>query len=151
MNIQLTKEQALKGDNFLRKLLSDGALQRQAVYDFFNDRDLAIVVCKTLEQVGIISLNGPTYNDPFAIIGPEDGISTFLKNGGLTKIAIDLEKQNITKAKDDEIRNLTAKNLLLQNKQMKRAVFYSIIGFIAGAIITNLKDILILFNLISSD
>ncbi|SNZ01730.1 hypothetical protein [Flagellimonas pacifica] len=148
MNIKLTKEQSQMGDDFLRKLLSDGTLERNTVYEFFNDRDLAIVVCKTLEQKGIISLSGPTYNDPFVIAVPEDGISTFLKNGGLSKIAADREKQDTTKAKDEEIRDLTAKNLRLQNRQMKRAVLYSIIGFIVGVIATNLKDILIFFNVI---
>lgn len=142
----MTKEQAGRGDDFLRKLLYEGALRKNTVYDFFDDRDLAIVVCKTLEQIGIISLSGPTYNDPFVIVVPEDGIATFLKNGGLSKFAIDQEKLDTTKEKDDEIRALTAINLRLQNKQMRRAVLYSIIGFIAGAIATNLKDILKLFN-----
>ncbi|MCG2460827.1 hypothetical protein K8352_08705 [Flavobacteriaceae bacterium F89] len=116
MNIDLTKEQSQKGDEFLKKLLSDGAQERQTVYDFFGDRDDAIVICKTLEKKGIIILNSPTYNDPFILVVPDDGISTFLNNGGLTKTATDLEKEN-------EIRTLTAKNLQLQNKQLGRVVF----------------------------
>ena len=147
MNIDLTKEQSQKGDEFLKKLLSDGALERQTVYDFFNDRDEAIVICKTLEKKGIIILNSPTYNDPFVLVVPDDGISTFLKNGGLTKTATDQEKQDSVKEKEDEIRNLTSKNLQLQNKQLRRVVLYSIISFVAGAIVSNLKEILALLNL----
>ena len=111
MNIELTKEQSQKGDEFLKKLLSDGALERQTVYDFFSNRDEAIVICKTLEKKGIIILNSPTYNDPFIIVVPDDGISTFLKNGGLTKIATDQEEQNLIRKKEEEIRNLTSENL----------------------------------------
>lgn len=147
MNIELTKEQSQRGDNFLKKLLSDGALERQTVYDFFNDRDEAIVVCKILEQKSIMVLEGPTYNDPFSIVIPEDGILTFLKNGGLTKISADLEKQNSVKDKDNEIRDLTAKNLRLQNKQLKRYILYSIIFFILGVVTSNLKDILTLLKI----
>lgn len=146
MNIDLTKEQSQKGDEFLKKLLLDGALERQTVYDFFNDRDEAIVICKTLEKKGIIILNTPTYNDPFVFVVPDDGISTFLKNGGLTKTANDLEKQNLILEIEEEIRSLTSKNLQLQNKQLKRVVLYSIISFVAGAIVSNLKEILVLLN-----
>jgi hypothetical protein len=46
-----------------------------------------------------------------------------------------------------EIQRLTVENLRLRNKQLKRTVLYSIIGFIMGAIITNLKDILILLKI----
>lgn len=146
MNIELTKEQSQKGDEFLKKLLSEGALERQTVYDFFSNRDEAIVICKTLEKKGIIILNSPTYNDPFIIVVPDDGISTFLKNGGLTKIAIDQEEQNLIRKKEEEIRNLTSENLKLQNKQLKRVIVYSIISFVAGAIVSNLEEILTVFD-----
>ncbi|MEZ7496597.1 hypothetical protein QO206_13970 [Leeuwenhoekiella aequorea] len=146
MNIELTKEQSQKGDEFLKKLLSDGALERQTVYDFFSNRDEAIVICKTLEKKGIIILNSPTYNDPFIIVVPDDGISTFLKNGGLTKIATDQEEQNLIRKKEEEIRNLTSENLKLQNKQLKRVIVYSIISFVAGAIVSNLEEILTIFD-----
>lgn len=139
MNIELTKEQSQKGDDFLKKLLSDGALERKTVYDFFNNKDLAIVVCKTLKKIGVIDFDKGTYSDPFTIVFPEDGISTFLGNGGLTKIADDRDE---IKEKDDNIKDLTAKNLRLQNRQLKRNVLYSILGFIGGYIISNLKDVL---------
>jgi hypothetical protein len=43
--------------------------------------------------------------------------------------------------KEEEIRELTSSNLILQNRQLRRYVLYSSISFILGAILTNLKDI----------
>src|SRR5690606_2895798 len=99
MNIELTKEQAQMGDDFLKKLLSDGVLERQCVYDFFGSKGEAVNVCTILQQIGIIIFNSPTYNDKFMLIVPGNGISTFLKNGGLTKIATESEKQDIIREK----------------------------------------------------
>ncbi|MGJ5642810.1 hypothetical protein [Formosa sp. S-31] len=134
MNIELTKEQSLKGDEFLKKLLSNGALERQKVYDFFNDRDEAIVVCRILEQKGIIILNSPTYNDPFTIVIPEDGISTFLKNGGLTKISIDKDEHLIKEKLEKQIRGLTIDNLRLNNWDIRFRWVIAVITFIIGFI-----------------
>jgi len=147
MNIELTKEQAQMGDDFLKKLLSDGVLERQCVYDFFGSKGEAVNVCTILQQIGIIIFNSPTYNDKFMLIVPGNGISTFLKNGGLTKIATESEKQDIIREKDDMIRDLTAENLKFQNRQLKRAILYSMFGFFAGAVIDNLNYILKLLNL----
>lgn len=55
---------------------------------------------------------------------------------------------NKLQIKNIELQN---KNLQLQNKQMKRYVIYSIISFILGAVVTNLKDILILLNLMNQE
>ena len=79
----------------------------------------------------------------------------FLKQGGYAKSEQDEydlkdkaeQKENL----EEQIRELTRDNLSLQNKQMKRTVLYSVIGFIFGAIITNLKDILILLNITSPE
>lgn len=76
--------------------------------------------------------------------------SDFSKEKGILELNI-LKHQNEIKDKELKIIDLTAKNLRLQNKQMKRAVLYSIIGFLAGAIITNLKDILILLNIMTPE
>jgi len=146
MNIELTKEQSQKGDKFIEMLLPENALDRETVYAFFNDKDLANTVCEILEQKGFINLLYKGEIHHFGLITPNNGLATFLKNGGLTKIANEIEYQEMIKDKDNEIRDLTSKNLRLQNKQMKRAVLYSIIGFIAGAIVSNLKEILILLK-----
>jgi VIT1/CCC1 family predicted Fe2+/Mn2+ transporter len=50
-----------------------------------------------------------------------------------------------------EIQRLTIENLQLKNKQLKRTVLYSIIGFIMGAIVTNLKNILILLKILNPE
>jgi hypothetical protein len=92
------------------------------------------------------------YNDStidYIIITPDfkDKID---KNGSLSEI---LNKQNnseLEKQKyEDELKKLqienarlTNLNLKLQNKHLRRYVIYAIIGFIAGAIVTNWKEIL---------
>lgn len=48
-----------------------------------------------------------------------------------------LKFQNSIQDKQIEINNLTIENLRLQNKQLKKYIFYSIVGFISGAILTN--------------
>lgn len=50
------------------------------------------------------------------------------------------------RAKEENIRLLTEENLLLQNRQLRRYILYSIIAFLAGAFLTNIKY---LWNLIS--
>lgn len=51
--------------------------------------------------------------------------------------------------KDDEIKSLTIENLILQNRQLKRYVLYSSVSFILGAVLTNLKDILDLWKIMT--
>ena len=48
---------------------------------------------------------------------------------------------------ENKILNLTETNLNLQNTHFRRYILYSLISFIAGAILTNVKDILILLNI----
>lgn len=57
-----------------------------------------------------------------------------------------LKNQSLSDNRQVEIDNLTIENLRLQNKQLKRNVAFSIIGFLAGAILTNLKDIVEYFQ-----
>ncbi|WP_179318002.1 hypothetical protein [Winogradskyella undariae] len=119
-----------------------------------------------MERQGLIKINGSRCSVK------KLGLKVF-KSGGWLKHLSDLEEnhtelelkqlekeelelnilkhQNKIKDKEREIIKLTAKNLRLQNKQMKRAVLYSIIGFLAGIISANLKDILILLNLMSPE
>ena len=73
-----------------------------------------------------------------------------LDNGGwLKQLELKKDKEVKQEAKDDKIKNLTAKNLTLQNRQLKRQAFYSVIGFSAGAVLTNLKDILDLWKILT--
>lgn len=159
--MELTKEQSIKGDNFLNELLSEGNLQRQSVYNFFSDRNEAILICDFLSKKNFIKLLAPTDTEPFSVIEKKDGLSFFLKNGGLTKIAVDLEIEK--KASEEKIKNqkeleflnkkltkLSIINIELQNRKLKRELLFGIIGFIIGVIITNWKDILILMNVLPS-
>jgi len=50
--------------------------------------------------------------------------------------------QNSSLNRQIEIDNLTIENLKLQNNEMKRRILYAIISFTAGAILTNIKDII---------
>lgn len=157
--MELTKDIAIKGDNFLRKLLSDGNMQRQPVYDFFEDRDEAIQICDFLSRKNVIRLLAPSDTDTFSVVEKRDELSIFLKNGGLSKIVSDLEiEKNILEKKiknQKEIESLNKRltelsiiNLELQNRKLKRELLFGIIGFIIGVIITNWKDILILMKVL---
>jgi hypothetical protein len=52
-----------------------------------------------------------------------------------------LNYQYSEKDKQSEIDNLTIENLRLQNRQLKWYIIFSILSFISGAILTNIKDI----------
>jgi hypothetical protein len=67
-----------------------------------------------------------------------------LNKGGIENFNKKIEK---TENLEIKIKELTVKNLELENKHFKRYVLYSIISFIAGALVTNIEDILILLNL----
>ena len=59
------------------------------------------------------------------------------------------EQDGIEKNKlKEKINELTIENLQLQNKNLKRYTMYLIASFVAGAITTNLKDILILLKIL---
>lgn len=67
-----------------------------------------------------------------------------LNKGGIENFNKKIEK---TENLEIKIKELTVKNLELENKHFKRYVLYSIISFVIGALVTNIKDILILLNL----
>jgi hypothetical protein len=62
-----------------------------------------------------------------------------------------LKTKEVNENSELEIQRLTIENLQLQNRQLKRTVLYSIIGFIMGGIVTNLKDILILLKILNPE
>jgi len=88
------------------------------------------------------------------LISPTHNSIIFQRGGGFRTYYDDLSKTE-TQGKEDRklqqtINKLTAENLELQNKELKRKILFGIIGFIAGAIVSNLKDILALFNSVYS-
>jgi hypothetical protein len=62
-----------------------------------------------------------------------------------------LKTKEVNENSELEIQRLTIENLQLQNRQLKRTVLYSIICFIMGGIVTNLKDILILLKILNPE
>jgi len=71
------------------------------------------------------------------------------ENLNLENLELQNESLKIQNSKQDrqiEIDKLTIENLYLQNKQMKRYILYSIIAFVSGAILTNIKDIVALIS-----
>lgn len=87
------------------------------------------------------------------IISFNDLTLSFQNSGGFKKL---FKEQKLKRKKDrlefdnlklqNEVSELTKINLSLQNKHLKRYILYSLISFIAGAILTNGKDILNLLN-----
>lgn len=61
------------------------------------------------------------------------------------------KKENEKQDLKDEIDRLTKTNLILQNKELRNKVWYSIIGFTVGAILTNVKEILILLQILPQE
>lgn len=66
-----------------------------------------------------------------------------IKKTGIEKY---LKEESQVEELDLEIKKLTAINLNLQNKQLKRYILYSVISFVLGAILTNLEVVLKFFN-----
>lgn len=85
-------------------------------------------------------------NNQFAILDGSSNIKltelgrNYFNNIEKEKIEFrNLELQN-------EVSELTKINLNLQNTHLKRYILFSIISFVVGAILTNLKDIIALLN-----
>lgn len=66
------------------------------------------------------------------------GIDIINEYGSYLSLIDSLKESN---AMQNSIQQLTTENLRLQNRQMKRSILYSIIGFISGAILTNYKEL----------
>lgn len=66
------------------------------------------------------------------------GIDIINKHGSYLSLIDSLKENN---AIQNTIQQLTTENLRLQNRQMKRSILYSIIGFISGAVLTNYKEL----------
>lgn len=66
------------------------------------------------------------------------GIDIINKHGSYLSLIDSLKENN---AIENKIQQLTTENLRLQNRQMKRSILYSTIGFISGAVLTNYKEL----------
>lgn len=104
---------------------------------------------KYFEQVGD-SFQVKIYPETKGIIDNYGSLSKYINeinNAELNKINEDNDLKKLTKY------NLELQNeiLTLQRKHLNRYVLYSIISFIIGAILTNVKDILILWNTMNQE
>lgn len=81
------------------------------------------------------------------IIDNNESLSEYL-NQEIKQIQSEqIENHDLKKLQFDNLK-LQNENLVLQNKQMKRYILYSAISFVSGAILTNIKDILKLLDII---
>lgn len=144
--MELTKQTAINGDNFAKRLLSNSPMQQKEVYDFFRDKNEAIFICKILREKSHVKFLSPSDTEPFRVIEKKESLSDFMDSGGFVKIVNDLEKQSTEKKLIDSLNKrlneLSIINLELQNKQLKTKIIYSIIGAIFSALVTNWKYIL---------
>ncbi len=87
-------------------------------------------------------------------------IKSFLYNNGYVELkgsskiqflekGINYFDDEMKKELENKVLNLTEINLNLQNTHFKRYVIFSLISFIAGAILTNIKDILTILNIMN--
>lgn len=139
-----TKIQSEKTDYLLRTLASQDSIEREKVYSIFTDKDEAIFICNYLSERGFLNMIGATYNDPFMLITPNDGISTFLKTGGFTEICLDREQKE-TKRKERESKEEQILDLDLKLKRFESRIGRKIL--LAGFIITVLSFLITILTL----
>jgi len=133
----------LEYSRLIKRLISKNA-------DMFYDTDTLLAKLKELDYIqeysAFVQLT-PTGNNfkGFHDIKYQEYLTEKEKNLNLENLELQnqvLKNQNLAESRQSEIDNLTIENLRLQNKQMKRYILYSILGFIAGGILTNIKDII---------
>ena len=112
-------------------------------HQFIKNNDERIAIMELLE------------ND-HGYVSKKDSLSYVLKNEGWNfKSFSELENKDVKMMEKEqlefEIIRLQRENLILNNRKLKRYVIYSIIGFILGAISTNLKEILTLLKIINQE
>lgn len=108
----------------------------------FNDYEYIIHI---LERDKFIIRNGVRYKITdygHANIDKYGSYSNFISNANANQIESEQKEQL-----DTRIAELTEINLALQNKDLKIRMLYTIIGFILGAIVTNLKEILLVLKI----
>lgn len=159
--MELTEKDVEKLDFILDKmietdwLVTANDLHINGYYDEYNDDIYKIekdfrYLLSVFSTMGIAEVS---MNKDAEMVRPNDKAILFHKKGGFKKQVENsiTEKENKKKESKketerqslkDEIDRLTKENLELQNQQLKRYILYSVIAFILGALITNIKDIL---------
>lgn len=136
MNFELSKEQSIRADLFLKKLLLKNGMTNVEAYSFFKDKDEAFFVARLLNKMELVKLVAPTYAEPFSLITVNGGIETLLNNGGLTTIAENRETERNKKSERENLELEKIKvDLALAQKTLKefpRTKFLAWGGFIIG-------------------
>jgi hypothetical protein len=136
-------------------LVTANDLHINGYYDEYND-DIYKIEKDFRYLLSVFSTMGigeVSMNKDAEMVRPNDKAILFHKKGGFKKQVENSKtekenKENYSKKEKerqnlkDEIDRLTKENLELQNRQLKRYILYSVIAFILGALITNIKDIL---------
>ncbi len=140
---------------FLEKLNTKGELVFAELGDIEFDADNDVEILDYIREYDLVrSKKGEFTFDAFVYITENGRNILKFKSWGEYQESINNQVAKISEKENDrqemqyEIDRLTIKNLKLQNKDLKRKVWFGIIGFIAGAILTNLKDILILLKIL---
>ena len=132
MKFTLTKELSEKGDKLLKELLNKDSLDNDFVYNLIGEKDEATMLCKYLKSMQLINLIAPTENDEFSFITKESGLSTFLNNGGITRVYLDANEEK--KRKDFEFKK-TQIDFELAEKMLKEYPYtkwIARVGFFIG-------------------
>lgn len=119
-------------NNFYNGVSPDDIIKEfKYLQSFFSELDVArVVVTQDAE------LLDPTQKS--VVFQRNGGFSEYYKKQNL------LDQEYLTERKlRSEIDELTKINLELQNKELRTKIFYSIIAFLAGAILSNIKDIIL--------
>jgi len=144
MNLELTIKQSEIADKLLKELILKNRLEKDSVASFFKNADEAYYACHIIQKTGLINLVAPTESAPFILLTANDGIESFLENGGFTKIATQREnetdKENERRLKQDEILDLELKLKRFESKVGTKLL-------IGGAIITFLSFLITVLTL----
>ncbi len=108
------------------------------LYELYNGKYFQITNDKTFCKITVLGKD---------IIENYGSLSKYLEFEN-EKLKEQNEKINEIESLNKRISVLSIKNLELQNKQLKLKIFYSVIGAIFAALVTNWKDILIMLQII---
>ncbi len=158
----MNKEQeviALKIIEFMKS--NNGYIYRTQLNNFIKYGEEQIMIVNYLDQNGGLGLIKSKSNDVYYLTPKGNQFTNFEDLEKLSKKVdereelevknIRLENENLEYQKSirglsKDISDLTKTNLELQNKHLKKYILYSILGFIVGVLVTNWKEIIILYS-----
>lgn len=125
-------------DDFLQLLFKSGKKGASVSQIASISKDQISRVEQTIIGKGLVESKTSYVAGQNLFIISHKGIDIINEYGSYLSLIDSLKESN---AMQNSIQQLTTENLRLQNRQMKRSILYSIIGFISGAILTNYKEL----------